>query len=131
VGKPIDQVLSTEVQNSRNRSVTICVERILLHVDQIRDGASVWVVSHGWEVFVERLEAGIDLLGSKNVETFHKPSDQIAERVAGNGGSQTGSGRRRTAARWSVHGSRTLTELLSLELSLSVLEVLVVVHIGR
>jgi len=86
---------------------------------------------HGWEVFVERLEAGIDLLGSKNVETFHKPSDQIAERVAGNGGSQTGSGRRRTAARWSVHGSRTLTELLSLELSLSVLKVLVVVHIGR
>lgn len=103
-------------------------------MDQISDGASIRIIVHRREVLVDRLETGINLLGSKNVETSHEAADQIAERIAGDGGTQTGdggtqtgSGSRRTAA----HARRTLAERCSLELHSVVLKGLMVSRSGR
>lgn len=101
-------------------------------MDQISDGASIRIIVHRREVLVDRLETGIDLLGSKNVETSHEAADQIAERIAGDGGTQTGDGgtkigSRRTAA----SARRTLAERCSLELHSVVLKGLMVSRSGR
>jgi len=66
----------------------------LLHVSQIRDGAGVGKVAHGWKVLVDRFEAGIDdVLGLDDVDVAHESADQVAKGFAGNGRNQTGSGR--------------------------------------
>lgn len=101
-------------------------------MDQISDGASIRIIVHRREVLVDRLETGINLLGSKNVETSHEAADQIAERIAGDGGTQTGDGgtkigSRRTAA----SARRTLAERCSLELHSVVLKGLMVSRSGR
>ena len=60
--------------------------------------------SHGWKVFIDRLEAGVHgIFGLHDVNVAHEAADQIAEGFARNGRNETGSGR--TAA---GDGSRRL-----------------------
>jgi len=101
--------------------------RHLLHVHQVGDGARVGIILHSREVLVDRVEARIDgLLGPENVETAHESADEVAERLAGNGGAQTGTRRRGTARRRRRHAHRTLPESFSLELKSSILKGLLV-----
>jgi len=53
---------------------------------QIRDGSRIRTVSHGGDILIDGLEAAVDdALWFEDAETSHEASDQIAERLAGNG----------------------------------------------
>jgi len=45
------------------------------------------------KVLVDGLETGIGLLGPEDVEASHESADEVAERLARNGGAQTGNRR--------------------------------------
>jgi len=68
-------------------------------VNQIRERAGIGVISHCWEVFVDRFEAGIDGLLPEVVETSDQAANHVPDRVARKGRAQTGSGLRRDG-RW-------------------------------
>jgi len=62
-------------------------------VHQVRDGAGVWIILQSRKVLVDGLETGIGLLGPEDVEASHESADEVAERLARNGGAQTGNRR--------------------------------------
>jgi len=63
-----------QCKKARKEKSSLFVAGRLFHVNQIRDRAGIRVVSHCWEVFVNRFEAGIDGLLLEGVET----SDEAA-----------------------------------------------------
>jgi len=63
-----------QCKKARKEKSSLFVAGRLFHVNQIRDRAGIGVVSHCWEVFVDRFETGIDGLLLEGVET----SDQAA-----------------------------------------------------
>jgi len=95
---------------ARKNESSLFVAGRLFHVNQIRDRAGIGVVSHCWEVFVDRFETGIDGLLLEGVETSDQAANQVPDRFARKRRSQTGSGLQRDARRRRGEAHRSFAE---------------------